>query len=128
MAGELSPENVLRSLQDGYLAPFYLFYGPGEFRMEKVLDKIRKKFIPESARDFNLEIFYGDESDPSDIINRALSFPFMAQNRLIIVRRTQHFKADQLKKFIPYLKDPAESTCLIFISSRTDFRIKFYEK
>jgi len=128
MSGDLRPEDVLKSLEKGQLAPFYLFYGPGEFRSEKVLDKIRDLFIPESARDFNLEILYGGEVDPADIISRAQTLPFLAQNRLIIVRRTENFKADELKSFLSYLEDPAESTCLIFISSKTDFKRKFYRK
>ena len=129
MAGDLHPEDVLKSLKKGQLAPFYLFYGPGEFRLEKVLDTIRKSFIPESARDYNLEIFYGGEKpDPAEIINRALSFPFMAKNRLIIVRRTENFVAEELERFLSYLEKPAESTCLIFISSKTDFSRKFYKK
>ena len=123
----LQPEAVLRALKKGELAPFYLFCGPDEFRMEKLLDQIREIFIPESSRDFNLEIFYGEKgTDPGDIVARAMSLPFMARNRLIIVRRIEEFQADQLVKFLPYLEKPVESTCLIFISSKTDFRIKFF--
>jgi len=126
MAGDLLPDDVLRALEKGQLEPFYLFYGPGEFRLERVLNKIRETFISESARDFNLEILYGDDADPAEIITRAQTFPFMAQNRLIIVRRIESFSADQLEIFLPYLERPAESTCLIFVSSRTDFKRKFY--
>jgi len=128
MTKALLPEDVLKSLGKGQLAPFYLFYGSGEFRLEKVLDKIREDFIPESAKELNLEIFYGGEADPGDIINRALSFPFMARNRLIIVRRTENFKAEDFDVFLRYLEAPSESTCLIFISSKPDFRKKFYTK
>ena len=128
MARELLPEDVLKALEKGKLAPFYLLYGPGEFRLEKVLNKIRAGFIPESARDLNLEILYGGETKAGDIINRARSFPFMAPNRLIIVRRTENFQVSELDIFLPYLEAPAESTCLIFISSKPDFRNKFHKK
>jgi len=128
MARDLLPEDILKSLDKGKLTPIYLFYGPGEFRLERVLERIRQDFIPESVRDFNLEICYGGETDPTEIVNRAQSLPFMAQNRLIIVRRVEDFKADQLEKFLPYLEDPAPSTCLLFISTRTDFKRKFYKK
>jgi len=128
VARDLLPEDILKSLDKGKLAPVYLFYGPGEFRLERVLDRVRQDFIPESVRDFNIEICYGGETDPTEIINRAQSLPFMAQNRLIIVRRVEEFKADQLEKFLRYLGDPAPSTCLLFISARTDFKRKFYKK
>lgn len=126
---DLTPEEVMEKLEKGHLAPFYLFHGPGEFRLEKALDKIRRTFIPESVRDFNLEIFYAEKkTDPLEIIERARSIPFMAGNRLIIIRRTENFTAGQLEKFLPYLENPVRSTCLIFISSKTDFKKNFYKK
>ncbi|MBW1769346.1 MAG: DNA polymerase III subunit delta [Deltaproteobacteria bacterium] len=129
MAADMLPEAVLKSLEKGRLDPFYLFYGPGEFRLEKVMEKIREVFIPESARDLNLEIFYGDKkTNPAEIISHALSLPFMAQNRLIIVRRTEGFNLDQLEYFLPYFEKPSESTCLIFIASKTDFRKNFFKR
>ena len=128
MPGDLLPEDLIKSLDNGKLAPYYLFHGPDEFRMERTLSRIRESYIPETARDFNLEICYGGETDPNEILNHARTIPFMAANRLIIVRRTEEFTSDQLDKFLPYLEDPPDSTCLIFLSSRTDFKRKFYKK
>ena len=128
MPGDLSPEYVLGQLDKGKLSPFYLFYGPSEFRIEMVLNRIRESFIPEEARDFNLRIYYGDEAAPADIIDTARSLPFMSHSRLIIVRRTEGFSATALQSFIPYLDRPVESTCLVFVSSRHDFKKKFYRR
>ena len=129
MRGDLLPKDILISLKKGDLAPLYLFYGPDEFTLERVLSRIREEFIPGSSRDFNLEICYGGEdTDPYDIINRAKTMPFLASRRLIIVRRTEKFTTDQLDKFLPYLEDPSKSTCLIFVASKTDFRKNFYKK
>ena len=129
MQGDLPPEHVLSQLKKGELSPFYLFYGPSEFRLEQVLNRIRESYLPEEAREFNLTLFYGDKNaGPADIIDEARSLPFMSQNRLIIVRRTEEFSADALEGFIPYLDEPIETTCLIFISSKTDFRKKFFNK
>jgi len=130
----LAPEYVLGQLKKGRLFPFYLFYGPNRFRMEEFIKSLREDFIPEEARDFNLQVFYGGKPDgpeashPADIIDAARSLPFMSQNRLIIVRRTQDFPAASLQSIIPYLENPADSTCLIFVSSNPDFRMKFYRK
>ncbi|NLA74799.1 MAG: DNA polymerase III subunit delta [Deltaproteobacteria bacterium] len=126
MAADLRPEDVTSALEKGRLAPFYLFYGPNEFIIERVLEKIRDKFIPENARDFNMEICYGGELNPSDIVNRAQSIPFLSANRLIILKKTDAYKAEQLNKFVPYLEKPVDSTCLIFLSEKTDFKNKFY--
>lgn len=128
MAADLNPEEVIRALENGKLPPFYLFYGANEFILERVVARIRDNYIPESARDFNMEVCYGGETNPSDVVNRAQTVPFLSSCRLIILRRTESYKADQLNKFIPYLENPVDSTCLIFISAKTDFSKKFYKK
>jgi DNA polymerase-3 subunit delta len=134
MSGDLQPDDVLKAAKKGQVAPYYLFYGPGEFRMERVLAILKTMLVPEAARDFNLEVLYGDDKvgdqpiEPEQIINKASSLPFIAQRRLIILRRTGSFTTDQLERFLPYLEKPSPSTCLIFISLRTNFNTKFYKK
>lgn len=128
MSSELSPEQVLKHLEKGRLAPVYLFYGPDEFRQEKVLSQIRKRFIPENARDFNLKIFYGDTAEPATIMDSARSLPFLGSNRLIIVRRVESMPASSLENFLPYLDAPVETSCLIFLSGKADFRLGFYKR
>lgn len=128
MPGDLTPEYVLKQLEKGQLSPVYLFYGPNEFRLERALSRIREAVIPETSRDFNLRIFYGDKTEPADIMDTARSFPFMSHSRLIIVRRTESLSPAALESYIPYLDRPVESTCLIFVSSKTDFKRKFYRK
>jgi DNA polymerase-3 subunit delta len=128
MAGDLKPQHVLKSLEKGQLSSFYLFYGPNEFHLEKVLSNVSETFLPPGARDLNLRVFYGDESEAADIIDSACSLPFLSDRRLIIVRRTEAFAASALETFIPYLENPVESTCLIFVSSITNFSRKFYKR
>lgn len=127
-AKELSPEEVLESLERGQVAPFYLFYGPDGFRVEKVVDRFKDKLIPESARALNLETLYGDEVSPSQVIDHARSLPFLAQKRLIILRRTESYTTKDLGLFLPYMENPSESTCLLFLSAKTDFKKTFYNK
>jgi DNA polymerase-3 subunit delta len=128
MARDLQPDDVLERLEQGRLDPFYLFHGPGEFRMERVLERIRADFIPEGARDFNQEVLYADKKlDPEEILGRARSVPFMAPNRLVLVRRTELLPADRLARLVPYLEQPAETTCLIFTSSKPNFTTRFYK-
>jgi DNA polymerase-3 subunit delta len=134
MTGDITPEYVLGQLEKEQLFPFYLFYGPSEFRVEMVLNRIRKTYIQGDARDFNLHVYYGgrpeqgENANPADILDTAQSHPFLSQRRLIIVRRTENFLDTELEQFVPYFDDPLETTCLIFVSSKPDFRKKFYRK
>jgi DNA polymerase-3 subunit delta len=127
MPVEIAPGTVLSHLKEGRLGPVYLFYGPDDFHLEKTLRQIRETFILESARDFNLHVFDGDGSvNPGDILDAARSLPFLSSNRLIIVRRTDHMAAADLEVLIPYLKKPVDTTCLIFVALKPDFRLKFF--
>ena len=128
MASDLNPEQVLNRLKKGETSPIYLFYGEEVFRLEKLLDSFRETCLDEAARDFNLRIFDGDIASPADILDDARSFPFMSSSRLIIVRRVEKFSASDLESFLPYLENTVDTTCLIFVSLKTDFKKKFYKK
>ena len=126
MAKDQRPEDLLKAVIEEHPDPVYLFHGPGEFRMEKALEAVRARLLPESLRDFNLEVLYGDEIKPESIVERARSLPFMAPTRVIIVRRMEKLAGEDLEKCIPYLEKPSQSTCLIFVCPKPDFRKRFY--
>jgi len=126
MSRDLSPGDVERAIEKGQPAPVYLFHGPNEFLIERVLERLKHVLLPESARAFNLEVFYGGESKPADILGAVRSMPFLSSRRLVVVRRTENFKAEELEQFLPCLENPVETTCLAFISAKGDFRKEFY--
>ena len=125
---DLTPDNVSISLKKGVLAPFYLFYGPEEFWIELTLDKVKKDLIPDSVKEFNLEILYGGEISPQEILNRAHLLPFMSSHRLIIVRGTENFAQSDLGLFLPYLDSPVDFTCIIWVSGKADLTGAFYKR
>ncbi len=120
MKKDLSPEKVLAQIEKGDFLPYYLLYGPDEFRKEQLLTRMRQVFLPESSRDFNLQTFYADEAEAPEILDAARSAPFLADRRLIIVRRVEAFKARDLEVFAPYFENPVHSTCIVFVSIRED--------
>ena len=129
MPVEIAPETVLKHLQKGRLNPVYLFHGPDDFLLEKILKQIRETFIPETARDFNLHVFDGDgKVNPGDIFDAVRSLPFLSSNRLVIVRRTDHIPGSDLEVLIPYLEKPVDTTCLILVALKPDFRLKFFSR
>ena len=124
----LTPDNILNSLDKGTFAPFYLFYGPEDFWLEITLDRIKKDFIPDSVKAFNLEILYGGEISAQEILNRAHLIPFMTPHRLLIVRGTENFSKDAYQQFLSYMDNPVDSTCIIWISNKKDLTGGFYKR
>lgn len=125
---DLSPYSFKDFLKNKSLAPFYVFYGPEEFWIEITLEKIKDGLISQSARDFNLETFYGGEISAAEIISRARSIPFMSSHRLIIVRDTEKFIQADLDTFYAYLDNPVDTACIIWVSEKLDLRNKFFKK
>ena len=128
MGSDLDPDTVVKHLHTSKVAPFYLFYGPNEFLKENVLMKFRQKLLDQAAADFNLEVFYGDEGSAEEIADAARSVPFMAERRLIIVRRAEVFRKVEQETLLSYLDNPVASTCLIFVASDVNFRSPLFSR
>ncbi|MFW6115235.1 MAG: DNA polymerase III subunit delta [Thermodesulfobacteriota bacterium] len=124
----LAPERFLRSLKAGSIEPFYLFYGPEEFWAELILEETKKRLVPDSAKDFNLEILYADDVSAPEVLNRARLVPFLSPKRLIIVRNTEHYSPGDRELFLSYLDNPLESTCIIFVTRAGEFKGPFYKR
>jgi DNA polymerase-3 subunit delta len=125
---KLTPDNVLVSLRKGVLEPYYLFYGLEEFWVNLILNQIKKEFIPDTVRDFNLETIYAGDVPAQEILNRARLLPFMSPQRLIIVRDVDNFPKADLDLFLTYLDNPVDSTCLIWISGKKELKSSFFKK
>jgi len=106
----------------------YLFYGEEGFLIEETIGDIKERLIHGSFGDFNLELFYAKENSPSEIINSAYTLPVLSPKRLIIVRDAHKFSRDQLDKFIPYLKQPSPTACVVFIFREVDINGGFFRE
>ena len=126
--GDLTPEKALNAIERGVLNPFYLFYGPEDFWLEITLDAIKKALIPESLKEFNLETLYGGEISSAEIINRASLLPFMSARRLVIVRETQNFTKGDLDRFVSYVENPVDSTCIIWVWAKSELSHVFCKR
>ncbi len=135
-------KGLMNSLERGTVAPVYLFYGPEEYLKEKALEKFKEVLLPQAA-DFNLDVLDGEETDPSSLVALAENLPFMVEKRLIIVKNCPWFKGKSKGKseedeegkasgkessLLRYLKNPAPSTCLVFVAGdAVDRRKKLYK-
>ncbi len=127
MPVELSYGHLLKRIETGQLETFYLFFGAGEFLREAALTKIRETCVDEAARDFNLRVFYGDKAGIGEMLDFARSLPFMGSRRIGIVRKAEALDSETFRGLVQYLKNPAPTTCMIFVASSADFRKSFFK-
>lgn len=118
------------------LAPLYLVVGEEDCLREEAVAALKAAALgdasagtdggPEAGLDaFNYDALYGDESDASEILARAGQAPVFAARRLVIVRSAEKLPAGDGEALLDYLKEPCETTTLVFVAAKLDKRLKF---
>ena len=113
-------ESILSDVKEGKLKPAYLLMGVENYYIEKLSDAIIEATLPEEERDFNMHVFYGNDSDINSIVNAAQSFPMGSEHSLVIVKEAQDLK--DLENISYYLQNPCVQFRLEFtgrLSCRT---------
>lgn len=102
------------------LKQIYYLFGEETFLKEYIQKEI-EKLIPEEQKDFNFDLFYGNESESERIIEVARSFPMMAERRVVIVKdflKLQSASASGLIPFQSYIENPNPYTILCLIDTK----------
>jgi DNA polymerase-3 subunit delta len=125
MAGRGSTYDDLRNeLSRKQFSPVYLLYGEEDFLAEEATEAIVNAALAGGDRGFNLDVLYGSDADVRVIISHALSFPMMADRRVVVVRGLDKLVGKELLS--NYIEQPSPSTSLILVSTKPDFRKKPY--
>lgn len=120
----LSYHDALVLLQKGVIALAYLIFGEEKYLQEDLIDRLLKLSVDPAMKDFNLDIYYGGETDVEKILNAARSFPMMAARRTVIVKDIQNFKPTELKHVTNYFQNMSRTTCLILTSSQKKISVR----
>lgn len=118
----VSYPTVLKNIKKGDLALHYLFFGEELFLADELIDTIVFKTFNADKDDFNLHVFYGKESRGEDILNAAMSYPIMAEKKVVIIKDLEQLDKNSAESLTDYFKNPLDSTILIAVSGKADFR------
>jgi DNA polymerase-3 subunit delta len=112
-----------RKLQSGQVAPLYLFEGPERYLRDQALKKLLEVAVEESARDFNFARISVAQGNLDDALAMARQFPMISSRRMVVVTGFEAINDDkQLEALKDYLRAPAETTALVFVSDALDNR------
>lgn len=125
MAAEWS--NVLKDLDAGKVAPVFFLCGE-PYPLERVLQAIKNAVLAGKETAFNFDALSATSAGPEAVLGAARTVPMLGPQRLVLVREAHLYNADQLKAFLPYIKDPSPSTCLVFVAAKADLRLKFFSQ
>lgn len=94
--------------------PIYLLMGEEPFYIDKISDAILANALTEEERDFNLTIFYGNETTMTDVILACRRYPVMSERQVIILREAQALKnKNDIELLQYYAEKPQTSTILV---------------
>jgi DNA polymerase-3 subunit delta len=112
-------KQIIKDIQEGKVAPVYLIGGEEAYFVDEISEAIENDIIDESERSFNMDIFYGMESDLATIVSIAKQYPMMAERRLVIIKEAHKIK--DLEILDNYILNPVESTTLLIAMKGKNF-------
>jgi DNA polymerase-3 subunit delta len=106
-------QQYLTAFKHGNLKPVYLFYGEERYLIDDLQKRIVDSALQPGERDFNLDVFYGSETDGPAVVAACAAYPMMAVRRLVIVRDFE--KLARKDPLIGYVQSPNPSTVALFV-------------
>lgn len=117
-----------KAVSRGDISPLYYFHGDEPYLMERAVKRLTDLVVPPDFRDFNLDVFYGNECKGDEIASVAQTLPMFADRRMVIVKRAGDLSAAALEILAACAVDPPPTTCLAFVGEKVDQRKKFFQE
>ncbi|MBS1790862.1 MAG: DNA polymerase III subunit delta [Acidobacteria bacterium] len=118
-----SQSDFHRKLQSGQIAPLYLFEGAERYLRDQALKTLADAAVDASVRDFNYAAISVAQGDLDEAIALAKQFPMISARRMIVVTGFEAISDDdQLELLKNYLRNPVETSVLVFVSDGLDNR------
>lgn len=114
---------LLKKIEAGQIGPLYLFEGAELYLREQALAKLLEKAVDPGVRDFNYAALSADEDGLDEAIGLARQYPMMSERRMVVVSGFEMIADDrQIEALKDYLRDPSETTVLVFVTAGLDNR------
>ncbi len=113
-------------------APLYAVVGEEDWLREQAVAALKAAVlggpsvgVGDGMEVFNYDLLYADESDATEILERAGQAPVFAARRCVIVKSAEKVSPRDGDALLAYLKEPCETTTLVFVAAKLDKRLKF---
>jgi len=116
----MEPRELERHLKRNELAPVIFLWGEESWLVDEAIRQIEAVILAPESRAFDHEVFYGDEAEPQAIVSAAQTLPWLASQRVVLVREAEALPRAADPALVAYCKQPSPSTCLIFTAQRAE--------
>ncbi len=106
---------IMTSIKKGKFVNVYLLMGEEPYYIDQLAKALENHVVAEEDKDFNLDTFYGADSEVASVVGSAAQFPVMADRKLVMLKEAQSLDkaASQLDKLAPYALNPTPTTVLV---------------
>jgi DNA polymerase-3 subunit delta len=112
-----------RNLKAGKLAPIYVLEGKEAYMREQAVKKLLETAVDEAMRDFNYTRVSVSDGDLGRALAVARQYPMISARRMVVVTDFESLNDErQLELLKDYLREPGETTVLVFVSAGLDNR------
>lgn len=122
----MKPETFQQSVEKGDPGPLCFLYGEEPYLAERAVERLLAVMVEPAFRDFNLDLFYGNEVKGEEVVAAANTLPMFAERRVVLVKRAGEMNAAALEYIADYAKNPSPSTVLVMVGEKIDQRKKFF--
>jgi DNA polymerase-3 subunit delta len=106
----------------------YFLCGAEDYLIEDALKRLVEKIVEPATRDFNFDMFWGNEADGGKIVDIASAYPMMSQYRMVVVKDALKLSTTGLDALCRYLEKPSPTTKIVLTTPKADGRSKVVEK
>ena len=105
-------------------APVYALVGEDQLRAQSVVEWLRKNLLGDANAAFNYHVFDGEDCGADRVLQQALSYPMLAAQQLVWVKRADAMLGDAAAEeaICRYFNKPPAETLLILTSDKADGR------
>ena len=111
--------NVIEQhIQSDSFSPVYLLFGEESFLVRSYTKKLQNAIAPPGS-EMNVSIYKGETFSFSDFTDQALTLPFFAPHRVLVVTESGLFRKDreEMAEFLPSVPD---TTVIVFAEKEID--------
>jgi DNA polymerase-3 subunit delta len=116
----MEPRELERRLKRKELAPVVFLWGEESWLVDETIRQIETVTLDPEGREFDREVFYGDEAEVQAIVTAARTLPWLGSQRLVLLRGAEALPRSADPALVAYCKQPSPSTCLIFTAQRAE--------
>lgn len=116
-ANDIGIREIISSIRKGNCAPVYILMGEEAYYIDLIVENLERYVINESDKDFNYNVFFGNDADIDYVVATAQQFPVMAPRKLVILKEGQSMiqAKNQLERFAPYVSRPNQNTVFAIV-------------